>query len=92
MERTPHGPDAAPPPPGVGSHIIWLILLAALTGWQVWLTLGLFGPDRPWERMLGPDPIVSGRHPLHLYHGWLGARSFLEHGCPCCYDPSFQWG
>jgi hypothetical protein len=42
---------------------------------------------------LGDDqPIVSGRHPLHLYHGYLGARSFRASHHFSCYDPAFQAG
>jgi hypothetical protein len=29
---------------------------------------------------------------MHLYFGYLGARSLLERGTPCCYDPAFQAG
>jgi hypothetical protein len=56
------------------------------------MTLSLFGPGHPWERLRNFQPIVSGRHPLHLYHGYLGARAFRETGSPCCYDPGFQAG
>jgi hypothetical protein len=56
------------------------------------MSLRLFGNDRPWERLRNDQPIVSGRHPLHLYHGYLGARSLLERGTDCCYDPAFQAG
>jgi hypothetical protein len=75
----------------LGNHRLWLVLLVALFAWQGWLTLSLFGPD-PRRGLLGDEPIVSGRHPLHLYHGYLGARSFYERGTLCCYDPSFQAG
>jgi hypothetical protein len=56
------------------------------------MTLLLFGPDHAWQRFRDDQPIVSGRHPLHLYHGFLGSRSFLERGTLCCYDPAFQAG
>lgn len=56
------------------------------------MTLGLFGPERPWERLLDDQPIVAGRHPLHLYHGYLGARTLRERGTLSCYDPSFHAG
>ena len=36
--------------------------------------------------------MLSGRHPLHLYHGLLGARSFLNRGTLSCFDPAFQAG
>jgi hypothetical protein len=75
-----------------GDHPAWLLALAPLLAWQAWLTLGLFGPDRPWERLLDDQPVVSGRHPLHLYHGFLGARTLWERGTLSCYDPAFHAG
>jgi hypothetical protein len=56
------------------------------------MTLGLFGEDTPWERLLDEKPILSGRHPLHLYHGYLGAQSLRHTGSLCCYDPAFCIG
>jgi len=56
------------------------------------MTLGLFGPESPWERLLDDQPILSGRHPLHLYHGYLGAWSFQHTGRFSCYDHAFQAG
>src|SRR4051794_23499474 len=84
----PPRPDA--PPPRRAGHPAWLLALAALALWQGWMTLGLFGPDDPWGRLLGPEPVLSGRHPLHLYHGLLGARTLLERGTLSCYDPAFH--
>jgi hypothetical protein len=77
---------------GAGNHLLWYLLLAGLVVWQGWMTLSLFGYDHPWERLLDEQPIVSGRHPLHLYHGALGAQSLLNHGTLCSYDPAFQAG
>jgi hypothetical protein len=68
--------------------IVWLTLFAV----QGWLTLGLFGRQDPWKALLNDEPIISGRHALHLYHGYLGARSYKERGTGCCYDPAFQAG
>lgn len=45
-----------------------------------------------WQRLVSDEPLLSGQHPLHLYFGYLGARSLLERGTPCCYDPAFQAG
>jgi hypothetical protein len=73
-------------------RFVWPILLLALTCWQGWMTLSLFGGERPWDRILDGQVILSGRHPLHLYHGYLGARSLKDHGSPNCYDPNFQAG
>ncbi len=56
------------------------------------MTLRLFGGERPWESLLDDRPILSGRHPLHLYHGYLGARALHEHGNLSCYDPTFHAG
>jgi hypothetical protein len=85
MERQP------PPPAEFGDSRLWLLPLLALFAWQAWMTLGLFGPD-PANGLLGDEPIVSGLHPLHLYHGYLGARSLFDRACLCCYDPAFQAG
>jgi hypothetical protein len=58
----------------------------------MWMVLSLFGPDDPWGRLWNDEPILSGRHPLHLYHGWLGSQALLARGKPCCFDPGFQAG
>jgi hypothetical protein len=73
-------------------HSGWLATLAALLAWQAWLTLGLFGCEQPWLHLNDDQPVISGRHALHLYHGYLGARALLEHGSPSCYDPAFHAG
>jgi hypothetical protein len=78
------------PCPGVG--ILWHLALLGLLCWQGWMTLTLFGSEASWERLRDAQPIVSGRHPLHLYHGYLGAQAFRERGTLCCYDPAFQAG
>jgi hypothetical protein len=78
-------------PPG-GDSRLWLLPVFGLAAWHAWMTLGLFGGDRPWQALLDDRPVVSGRHPLHLYHGSLGARSFLRDGTLSCYDPAFQAG
>jgi len=77
---------------GFWSRMGWAVLLVLLTGAQAWMTLGLFDPGRDWHRILDDAPILSGRHPLHLYHGHLGALSFLTRHSLCCYDPAFQAG
>jgi hypothetical protein len=75
-----------------GQWYLSRVAVLALFLWHGWMTLTLFGPAHPWLRLLDSEPIVSGRHPLHLYHGYLGAESFRERGTFCCYDPSFQAG
>src|SRR5262245_65256251 len=78
-------------PPTHGCKRWWRLALPALVAWQAWLTLGLFGPD-PWRRLTSDEPIISGRHPLHLYHGFLGARAWCDRGSLSCYDPAFHAG
>jgi hypothetical protein len=56
------------------------------------MTLTLFGGEQSWHRLLDEQPILSGRHPLHLYHGYLGARTLHERGGLSCYDPTFHAG
>src|SRR5262245_56393370 len=75
-----------------GIAALWIVVLLGLIGWQGWMTLTLFGRERPWEQLLDDQAIMSGRHPLHLYHGYLGARAFRERGTLCCYDPAFYAG
>jgi hypothetical protein len=85
-------PTSPRPLPPAGRHPLWLFGLVVLVGYQGWLTLGLFDGGRDWRRLLDDDPIISGRHPLHLYHGYLGARSLVERGRLSCYDPAFHAG
>ncbi len=80
------------PPRKVGNHPLWLLPLLALLAGHVWLTLGLFDGDRRLTQLLDDRPIVSGRHPLHLYHGYLGAQSLRDRGTASCYDPAFNAG
>jgi hypothetical protein len=70
----------------------WGLALLGVLACQGWLTLGLFGAGDPWRQLGDERPILSGRHPLHLYHGYLGGRSLIERGSTCCYDPAFQAG
>jgi hypothetical protein len=77
---------------GLWDNRVWYLLLLALVAWQGWLTLSLFGEDRPWARLLDDQPLMSGRHPLHLYHGYLGSLALYARGTQCCYDPCFQAG
>ena len=75
-----------------GDSRVWYLVGLGLVAWQGWMTLTLFGPDHPWERLLDDQPVISGRHALHLYHGMLGAQSLRERGRLSCYDPAFQAG
>jgi hypothetical protein len=71
---------------------LWLLGVAALVVAQAGLALALFGPARSWAAVTDDRPILSGRHPLHLYHATLGATAFRDHGATTCYDPHFQAG
>jgi hypothetical protein len=92
MEGVPDPGSGGPIKRGVTAGWIWIALFVFLLLWHGWMTLSLFGPDNQWQRLFDDQPIVSGRHPLHLYHGYLGARSFRERGTLLCYDPAFQAG
>src|SRR5262245_40755939 len=89
--RAPRTLDATERP-SPWDHRTWLLGLLALTAWQGWMTLTLFGRNEPFQRLLDDQPIVSGRHALHLYHGYLGSLALSARGTPCCYDPNFQAG
>jgi hypothetical protein len=78
--------------PSAGNHPVWLLGLLALVAWQGWLTLDLFAAQDQPELLWDPEPILSGRHPLHLYHGCLGARVLQQRGRLSCYDPAFHAG
>ncbi len=88
MERTCEpGLDSTP-----AGHPLWIVgLLLVLVG-QAALTLHLFGPGTSLEPLLDNEPILTGRHPLHQYHGYLGARALLEQGTLSCFDPAYHAG
>jgi hypothetical protein len=83
--------DVPPARPSLISRVHPLALLALML-WHGWMTLSLFGPGEYLYNLTSADPIISGRHALHLYHGYLGAHSLCERGTSCCYDPAFQAG
>ena len=64
------------PNDGFRDRPLWLLGLAALVLAQAGLVLALFGPGRTWTAVIDDRPILSGRHPLHLYHGTLGRGCF----------------
>jgi hypothetical protein len=77
------------PAPGFRQQPWWLLAVALVTLGQAALAL------RPFDSAAGladPHPLVSGRHPLHLYHGHLGAATFRDRYATACYDPAFQAG
>lgn len=84
--------NGSPTTAGFRHTPVWLAALAAIVVGQAGLALDLFGPDDPFTGLTDSRPITSGRHPLHLYHGTLGATTFRERFSTSCYDPSFQAG
>ena len=80
------------PADGFRHKPIWLLGVAGLLLAQAGLALALFGPNRSWAAVADDRPVTSGRHPLHLYHGLLGAQTFRDRGATTCYDPNFQAG
>jgi hypothetical protein len=84
--------DADNAVPSWTDHIAWVLVLPALLAWQTWMVLGLFDCRDEPLRLFDDRPVLSGRHPLHQYHGLLGARSLLRRGGLSCYDPAFHAG
>jgi hypothetical protein len=77
---------------GFRQHPAWLVVAGLVLVAQAGLALSLFGTSRAWSAVTDDRPILSGRHPLHLYHGTLGASSFRTSRTATCYDPAFQAG
>ncbi len=63
-------------------------LLLVVAG-QAVAALELFGGS---AGLADDRPVLSGRHPLHLYHATLGAGTLRDRGTTSCYDPAFQAG
>lgn len=80
------------PTGGFRERPAWLVAAVAVVFAQAGLALALFGPARQWSAVTDDRPVLSGRHPLHLYHGALGAAAFRDHRTSTCYDPAFQAG
>lgn len=81
-------PELPAPRSSLWLRAFWCIVFLGLVGWQAWMTLTLFGADASLQNLMNEEPVISGRHPLHFYHGYLGARSQRERGTSCCYDPA----
>jgi hypothetical protein len=80
------------PPDGFRQRPLWLVGVAGVVFAQAGLALALFGPGLSFANLLDDRPVLSGRHPLHLYHGSLGAAAFRARGGTTAYDPNFQAG
>ncbi len=90
--KDPAGAADGPAEVGFSQRPLWALVLFALAGAQLWAALGLFGADRSWQNLKDDRPILDGKHPLHFYHGLLGAQSWRAGGFGSCYDPAFQAG
>ena len=74
---------------GYRAQPLWLAALLLITLGQAALALGVLGGR---DALLDDRPVLAGRHPLHLYHGMLGAETFRQRYVTACYDPCFQAG
>lgn len=70
----------------------WALVLFALLLAHAATTSTLFDEDRSGRALRDDRPILNGAHPLHQYHGLLGAQSWRDGGYGACYDPAFQAG
>jgi hypothetical protein len=77
------------PTHGFRAQPLWFLALFAIVAGQAGLTLLAFGG---WHGLRDSKAIVSGRHPLHFYHGSLGAAMFNHRLSTACFDTSFQAG
>jgi hypothetical protein len=87
-------PPPTEPPADLGFRHspAWLAALLGIAAVQGVLTVAAFGDRSPTRQLLDDQPIVSGRHALHLYHGRLGAWAWVDRHSSCCYDPAFHAG
>jgi hypothetical protein len=81
------------PEPGFGVSPGWWLVIAGSVLWHALMTLALFDDgSQSYSGLLDERPVVSGRHALHLYHGYLGAREFSRLGRFGVYDPAYGAG
>jgi hypothetical protein len=80
------------PRDGFRHRPLWLLAVVGLVLAQAGLALALFSAERRVDALFDERPLLSGRHPLHFYHGSLGADNFRRCGATTCYDPQFQAG
>ncbi|HEY2784559.1 MAG TPA: hypothetical protein VGJ05_06240, partial [Fimbriiglobus sp.] len=67
----------------------WVLALVIVMAGQAGLAAIPFGG---FAAVADDRPVVAGRHPLHLYHGMLGAETFRDRHTTICFDPAFQAG
>ncbi len=75
--------------PGFRSRPVWLIAVLFLAIAQAGFAEQFLGGA---SGLNDSRPVVAGRHPLHYYHGLLGAETLRQRLGTSCYDPNFQAG
>jgi hypothetical protein len=73
-------------------HAGWGAILGLVMAAHVVVTIQAFGDGHPIAAIRNDEPIVSGRHPFHLYHAMVGAAGVRRQGTPSCYDPFLAAG
>ncbi len=59
---------------------------------NAFLYLAPFGGWGFLTKGFSDQPILLGKHPLHLYHSVLGAKGLINRGSSTCIDPFFHAG
>jgi len=90
------GPNPTTPvPPPWKKRVVRVACALALLGlfaFHVWLTLLPVGGFAAWRDQDSGKPILTGRHPLHLYHAILGSEGLVHRGQSTGIDPFFHVG
>jgi hypothetical protein len=73
-------------------HAGWGAVLALVMAAHIAVTFQAFGDSEPIAAIRNDEPIVSGRHPFHLYHAMAGAAGVRTRGTSACYDPFLAAG
>lgn len=85
-------PEFVPAGPSPARRAIRAALLLAVCLGHAALTVRAVSADRPISAVFDEQPIVSGRHPIHLYHAAAGAEAFRSHGECASFDPYLAAG
>lgn len=92
MEGDNNTTSAVKPEPRFGMSRGWDGILLVLLGWHFWMCLGLFAGDGYTGQLFNEEPIISGRHAMHLYEGFVGAQALRGQEQTLVYDPVFYAG
>ena len=71
--------------------------VAGLKSLSMWLAIGIIALPSAASILSNrfentEDLFSSGSHPIHQYHGWIGAKGLLAKGIPTAFDPAFHAG